>query len=84
MSMGHRKAEFQGRMFIAVSELPAAAGHPFYEKLNQALRAMDFDRRVEDQCRLFYKEAVGRNSIPPGVYFRVLLIGYFEVAPPHS
>jgi len=78
MSMGHRKAEFQGRMFIAVSELPAAAGHPFYEKLNQALRAMDFDRRVEDQCRLFYKEAVGRNSIPPGVYFRMLLIGYFE------
>jgi transposase len=78
MSMGRRKPEMQGQMFIAVSDLPAAAGHPFYEKLNEALRAMDFDRRVEDLCRKFYKEEVGRPSIPPGVYFRLLLIGYFE------
>jgi transposase len=78
MAMGRRKPELQGQMFIAVSDLPAAAGHPFYEKLNQALRAMDFDRRVEEACRKFYKEEVGRPSIPPGVYFRLLLIGYFE------
>jgi transposase len=78
MAMGRRKPELQGQMFIAVSELPAATGHPFYEKLNQALRAMDFDRRVEELCRKFYEEAVGRPSIPPGVYFRMLLIGYFE------
>ena len=78
MAMGRRKPEMQGQMFIAVSDLPAAAGHPFYEKLNQALRAMDFDRRVEEACRKFYKEEVGRPSIPPGVYFRLLLIGYFE------
>ena len=78
MAMGRRKPELQGQMFIAVSDLPAAAGHPFYEKLNQALRAMDFDRRVEELCRKFYEESVGRPGIPPGVYFRMLLIGYFE------
>src|ERR1035437_10114705 len=78
MSMGRRKAEVQGQMFIAISDLPATAGHPFYVKLNQVLRAMDFDRQVEDLCREFYKEDVGRPSIPPGVYFRMLLVGYFE------
>jgi transposase len=78
MSMGRRKAEVQGQMFIAISDLPATAGHPFYVKLNQALRAMDFDRQVEDLCREFYKEDLGRPSIPPGVYFRMLLVGYFE------
>ena len=78
MAMGRRKPEVQGRMFIAVGDLPAAAGHPFYEILNRALRAMDFDRRVEELCRKFYQEAVGRPGIPPGVYFRLLLIGYFE------
>jgi transposase len=78
MSMGRRKPAIQGQMFIAISDLPATAGHPFYEKLNQALRAIEFDRQVEAQCREFYKESVGRRSIPPGVYFRMLLIGYFE------
>lgn len=78
MSMGRRKPEMQGQMFVAVADLPSTAGHPFYEKLNEALRALEFDRRVEAQCRRFYREDVGRNSIPPGVYFRMLLIGYFE------
>lgn len=78
MSMGRRKPELQGRMFIAVADLPAAAGHPFYEKLNQALRAMEFDRRIEALCQKFYDGVIGRASIPPGVYFRMLLIGYFE------
>jgi transposase len=77
MSMGRRKSEMQGQMFIAVADLPATAGHPFYEKLNQALRALEFDRQVEAQCQRFYADC-GRNSIPPGVYFRMLLIGYFE------
>lgn len=78
MSMGHRKPESQGQMFIAISDLPSAAGHPFYETLNKALRAMDFDRRVEELCRKFYEESIGRPGIPPGVYFRLMLIGYFE------
>ena len=80
MPMGRRKSESQGQMFVAVSELFAAGPHPFYEKLNQALAAMDFDRRVEELCRRFYDDSGkgGRPSIPPGVYFRMLLIGYFE------
>src|ERR1035437_3398880 len=78
MSMGRRKPAIQSQMFIAISDLPSTAGHPFYEKLNQALRAIEFDRQVEAQCLEFYKESVGRKSIPPGVYFRMLLIGYFE------
>lgn len=78
MSMGRRTRELQGQMFIAVADLPATAGHPFYEKLNAALRAMEFDRRVEQLCEKFYKDSVGRPSIPPGVYFRLLPIGYFE------
>jgi transposase len=77
MSMGHRKSEIQGQMFIATCDLPATAGHPFYEKLNQALRALEFDRKVEETCQRFYKE-LGRRSVPPGIYFRMLLIGYFE------
>ena len=78
MSMGHRKSESQGQMFVVISELPSTAGHPFYEKLNEALRAMEFDRQVEAQCGQFYEAGVGRVSIPPGVYYRMLLIGYFE------
>ena len=62
MPMGRRKAESQGQMFVAVSELFAAAGHPFYEKLNQALAAMDFDRRVEEVCRRFYGQSDGRAA----------------------
>ena len=78
MSMGRRPAESQGQMFVAVADLPAAAGHPFYQKLNQALRAMAFDRNVEELCGKFYDQSLGRPGIAPGVYFRMLLIGYFE------
>jgi len=78
MAMGRRKSEQQGTMFVAVAELPSTAGHPFYEKLNAALRALGFDRRVESACARFYHEKLGRPGIPPGVYFRMLMVGYFE------
>jgi transposase len=78
MAMGRRKHERQATMFITIAELPATAGHPFYEKLNDALRAIAFDRRVEEACQRFYHEKLGRPGIAPGVYFRMLLIGYFE------
>ena len=78
MAMGRRKPEMQGQMFIAVADLPSTAGHPFYEKLNAALRAIEFDRKIEAACQKFYDQELGRNSIPPGVYFRMTLIGYFE------
>ncbi len=76
MAMGKHSAQ-QDSLFIVTADLPETAGHPFYEKLNEALAAIEFDRRVEDVCESFYDEA-GRRSIPPGVYFRMLLVGYFE------
>ena len=80
MSMGRRKSESQGQMFVAVVDLPGngAPGHPFYEKLNAALRKIEFDRRIEAACEKFYDEKLGRSGIPPGVYFRMTLVGYFE------
>ncbi|WP_437229286.1 hypothetical protein SH661x_001359 [Planctomicrobium sp. SH661] len=52
-------------------------GHVFYDKLNQVLAKTGFDKVLEELCTQFYAKA-GRMSIPPGVYFRMLLVGYFE------
>jgi transposase len=79
MAMGKRKQR-QEALFLAVEDLPKSAGHPFYVKLNQLLAAADFDRWIERRCQQYYEQAErrGQPSIPPGVYFRMLLIGYFE------
>jgi transposase len=53
-------------------------GHPFYVRLNEVLDAAGFDRFVEEHCRAFYAPVMGRPSLAPGRYFRVLLVGYFE------
>lgn len=65
-------------MWVAVSELPRSVSHPFYEKLNRLLAEYGFDEFVEAQCRPFYAEKMGRPSLAPGQYFRLLLLGYFE------
>jgi transposase len=78
MAMGRRKVERQEPMFLAVADLATTAGHPFYERLNDALRAIGFDHGVEEACAKFYHDKLGRPGIPPGVYFRMLMIGYFE------
>ena len=77
--MGRRKdrARTPG-LWIATNELPATGGHPFYQRLNQILDAHGFDDFVEAQCAPFYAMTVGRPSLTPGTYFRLLLIGYFE------
>jgi len=54
------------------------AGHPFYTRLNALLDAVDFDGFVEGQCARFYAPVMGRPSLAPGRYFRLLLVGYFE------
>jgi transposase len=77
MAMGTRETE-QSPLWIAASDLPATQGHPFYTRLNAVLDAHGFDRFAEDQCRGFYAKVMGRPSIPPGQYFRLLLVGYFE------
>ena len=77
MAMGKRKGR-QGGLWIATSDLARSPGHPFYERLNRLLAEHGFDAFVEEQCRSFYAERMGRPSLPPGAYFRLLLIGYFE------
>lgn len=77
MAMGKKKGR-QGDMWIATVDLARSPGHPFYERLNGLLEQHGFDGFVEEQCRSFYAERLGRPSVPPGLYFRLLLIGYFE------
>jgi transposase len=77
MAMGKRKSE-QAPLWIPTTDLPLAPGHPFYARLNAILDAAGFDRFVEEQCRSFYAPVMGRPSLPPGRYFRLLLLGYFE------
>jgi transposase len=78
MVMGRRPAQQQTDLFIATSDLPQSPGHVFYDKLNQLLAEAGFDRHVEALCQPHYAEDIGRESIPPGIYFRMLLVGYFE------
>jgi transposase len=80
MAMGRRAKQRQPQsdFWIAHTELPRTVGHPFYERLNQLLAERGFDEFVEGQCERFYAETMGRPSLTPGRYFRLLLIGYFE------
>jgi len=76
---GQAAASRAARGFVvAHTELATAPGHPFYERLNAVLDAESFDRFVEDRCSKFYAPQFGRPSLTPGIYFRSLLIGYFE------
>src|ERR1035437_7603235 len=77
MAVGKRSDE-QQEMWVATTSLPKSQGHVFYRKLNQLLAETGFDRTVEELCRPYYHRRIGRPSIPPGVYFRMLLVGYFE------
>ena len=75
--MGTRQSE-QGSLWVATAELPKSPGHPFYTRLSALLDAAGFDRFVEEQCAKFYAPVMGRPSLAPGRYFRLLLVGYFE------
>ena len=77
MAMGKKKKR-QETLWVATSDLPASPGHPFYQRLNRILEAHGFDAFVEGQCRSFYAAGLGRPSLPPGRYFRLMLLGYFE------
>jgi transposase len=77
MALG-RRGEQQPGMWVATTSLPRSAGHPFYTRLNALLAEAKFDEFAEAQCAPYYAERLGRPSIPPGIYFRMLLVGYFE------
>ena len=77
MALGKRNDE-QQEMWVATTSLPRSQGHVFYRKLNEVFAEAGFDRMTEKLCRPHYHSHIGRPSIPPGVYFRMLLVGYFE------
>lgn len=77
MALGKHREE-QQEMWVATTSLPKSVGHVFYRKLNRLLVEADFDRTVEKMCEPYYHTHLGRPSIPPGAYFRMLLVGYYE------
>ena len=77
MAMGDQEGAAQSEFWIETQSLAKAPGHPFYQRLNEVLRRDSFDEHVNGLCEKFYKEG-GRPSVPPPVYFRMLMIGYFE------
>lgn len=77
MAMGTRRDQ-QEELWIPGCTLARSTSHPFYERLNQLLAERDFDRFVERKCQRYYAATMGRLGLAPGIYFRLLLIGYFE------
>ena len=78
MAMGKRRRHAkQASIWVAIQDLPRSAAHPFYTRLNQILDEHAFDGFVEGLCQRFYADE-GRPGLPPGRYFRLLLVGYFE------
>jgi hypothetical protein len=78
MSMGRSPTEQQSDLWIPTADLPRSPGHVFYDKLNRLLAEAAFDPYVEDLCQPYYADGAGCESIPPGTYFRMLFVGYFE------
>ena len=78
MAMGTRKSRERQESLWYGTELPAAPGHPFYTRLNEALDKANFDRHCEESCAGFYHVKLGRPSLAPGLYFRIMMIGFFE------
>lgn len=77
--MGTRKSrQRQEQLWVMHTELAAAPGHPFYQQVNALLDQEKFDEFAEAECARFYCVGNGRPSLPPGTYFRLLLIGYLE------
>jgi transposase len=79
MGMGtRRRRQRQEQMWIAHQELAKGPAHPFYQRVNELLEEKKFDEFAEKECAKFYAEKNGRPSLTPGIYFRLLLVGYFE------
>jgi transposase len=76
MALG-RQGDRQSELLVAWSEMPRSPGHAFYDRLQAELGAAGFDGFVETRCAAHYAARRGRPSLPPGRYFRMLLVGYF-------
>jgi transposase len=77
MAMQRRGKPRQGELWVATNQIVQTPGHVFYDRLNAVLKEADFDRWIEDRCRKFYADG-GRPSVPPGVFFRMIFVGFFE------
>ena len=79
MAMGtRRRRRRQECLSVGHQELAKGPAHPFYDRVNELLEAERFDEFAEKECAKFYAENNGRPSLTPGIYFRLLLLGYFE------
>jgi transposase len=77
MALG-RQGERQADLMVGWAELPRSPGHAFYDRLQEVLVAAGFDGFAEQRCAPYYASKRGRPSLPPGRYFRIHLVGYFE------
>ena len=77
MALG-RQGERQADLMVGWAELPRSPGHAFYDRLQAILVEAGFDRFAEKECAPYYASKRGRPSLPPGRYFRMHLVGYFE------
>ena len=78
MALGKRKRERQESLWIPTGQVAKSPSHPFYQRLDGILVGQEFDDFVEKVCAKFYAPKMGRPGVAPGLYFRLLLIGYFE------
>jgi len=77
MAMG-REGDRQGDLIVTWGEMPRSPGHVFYDRLQEVLIAGGFDLFVETACQPYYAPKMGAPSLPPGRYFRMHMVGYFE------
>ena len=73
-----RQGDCQGELMVMWSEMPRSPGHVFYDRLQEVLLGAGFDGFVEEACRAYYAKTMGAPSVPPGRYFRMHMVGYFE------
>ena len=69
---------FQDDLVATWAEMPRSPGHAFYDRLQALLKEAGFDAFVEDLCKPYYAPSMGAPSLPPGRYFRMHMVGYFE------
>ena len=77
MTLGRRRRERQETFWVATDRLGSGPRNAFYDRLNQLLDEIDFDRKLERAAEPYY-QSTGRRGLAPGVYFRMIFIGYFE------
>ena len=77
MGLGRRGSEHQGSFWVETKKLGQGPWNGFYDRLNELLAEVEFDRKLESAAASYY-ETTGRKSLPPGVYFRMIFIGFFE------